>query len=496
MIFYRYDVSGNIQTGISVPCNLRGYTGHLYDDKASLVYMNARWYNPNIGRFMTEDTYRGNISNPQSLNQYAYALNNPVNYVDPTGHFAVYTKSMILAMSRSEVDSEISSMSDIWFEDYDIFLETGEHTEKQNIAHQNAELMRELRPYTYYLDTTNTKYGDWNKAIKDDNGSRIIYTYERTVKITEIYKNDYNTKEIIGTGVEKYDVTVTAKEIAQENQEAIESIVGSAELEWNTIEEEKELKWYQKIWYGAGDVVKGIGDSVANNELQAHAIQLDQLRSTVGKNDEKYSSGMSQGLQSFESNIIVPNVTYDGCYNVGKKVGDVISFGLGLAETGWGVIKTGASAVVGFGGSIAKLTGREAIAEPAISISVSGLASGALSIHGGLGVVSASWDNLTSGSEGTRHLDNLSPNDLNKMGLNELEDALPDGWTYSSNGPNGNDFVHIKDGNGNYRVRIDPADKVTNYRHMHLYDEAGNSLDINGNIVPYDSPNAHIPYNK
>ncbi|QSX07315.1 hypothetical protein JYG23_04570 [Sedimentibacter sp. zth1] len=110
---------------------------------------------------------------------------------------------------------------------------------------------------------------------------------------------------------------------------------------------------------------------------------------------------MSQGLQSFESNIIVPNVTYDGCYNVGKKVGDVISFGLGLAETGWGVIKTGASAVVGFGGSIAKLTGREAIAEPAISISVSGLVSGALSIHGGLGVVSASWDNLTSGSEGT-----------------------------------------------------------------------------------------------
>ncbi|WP_242631631.1 RHS repeat-associated core domain-containing protein [Sedimentibacter sp. zth1] len=180
---YRYDVFGNIQTGITSPYNLRGYTGHLYDGKASLVYMNARWYNPNVGRFMTEDTYRGDISNPQSLNQYAYALNNPVNYVDPTGHLAVYTESKILAMSRSEVDSEISSMSKIWFEDEDEFLETGKYTEKQNIAHQNAELMRKLRPKTYYLADTHTEYGDWNKAIKDDNGSRIIYTYERTIKL-------------------------------------------------------------------------------------------------------------------------------------------------------------------------------------------------------------------------------------------------------------------------------------------------------------------------
>ncbi|QSX06701.1 hypothetical protein JYG23_04405 [Sedimentibacter sp. zth1] len=85
--------------------------------------------------------------------------------------------------------------------------------------------------------------------------------------------------------------------------------------------------------YGTDAVVKEIGGSVLNNELEVHANKLDLLRSTVGKNDEKYSSGMSQGLQSFESNIIAPNVTYDGCYNVGKKVGDVISLGLGAAET-------------------------------------------------------------------------------------------------------------------------------------------------------------------
>jgi len=42
-------------------------------------------------------------------------------------------------------------------------------------------------------------------------------------------------------------------------------------------------------------------------------------------------------------------------------------------------------------------------------------------------------------------------------------------------------------------MRIDPPDKVTNYPHKHLYDINGNSLDVNGNIVPSKSPDAHIP---
>ncbi|WP_252216775.1 hypothetical protein [Clostridium sp. VAP41] len=66
-----------------------------------------------------------------------------------------------------------------------------------------------------------------------------------------------------------------------------------------------------------------------------------------------------------------------------------------------------------------------------------------------------------------------------------------EGWTYSGS-PDGR-FVHIKDGNGNYRVRIDPSDKVTEYPHMHVLDGEGNALDVNGNIVPSNSPDAHIP---
>ena len=49
------------------------------DPDTGLHYSNARWYDPELGRFITEDPIK------DGLNWYAYCGNNPVNYVDPTG---------------------------------------------------------------------------------------------------------------------------------------------------------------------------------------------------------------------------------------------------------------------------------------------------------------------------------------------------------------------------------------------------------------------------
>lgn len=68
-------------------------------------------------------------------------------------------------------------------------------------------------------------------------------------------------------------------------------------------------------------------------------------------------------------------------------------------------------------------------------------------------------------------------------------DNLPKGWTATEN----NGHIHIRDEKGRIRVRIDPPDKNTPYPHRHHYDESGNSLDTDGNIVEPDSPEAHIP---
>ena len=54
-------------------------------DENGLYYMRARYYNPEIRRFINQDIVTGSIENSQSLNRYAYYQGNPVNYFDPFG---------------------------------------------------------------------------------------------------------------------------------------------------------------------------------------------------------------------------------------------------------------------------------------------------------------------------------------------------------------------------------------------------------------------------
>jgi RHS repeat-associated protein len=61
------------------------YTGQLYDAATGLYYFNARFYDPSTGRFLTVDPLGGVQADPQSLNGYAYARDNPLAIVDPSG---------------------------------------------------------------------------------------------------------------------------------------------------------------------------------------------------------------------------------------------------------------------------------------------------------------------------------------------------------------------------------------------------------------------------
>ncbi|MFT3946516.1 MAG: RHS repeat-associated core domain-containing protein [Agriterribacter sp.] len=62
----------------------RGYTGHEHLT-VGLVHMNGRLYDPALHRFLMPDNYVQDPSNTQNFNRYAYVLNNPLGYVDPSG---------------------------------------------------------------------------------------------------------------------------------------------------------------------------------------------------------------------------------------------------------------------------------------------------------------------------------------------------------------------------------------------------------------------------
>jgi len=62
------------------------FTGQEYDDELGFYNYKARLYDPVIGRFITPDSIVPRPDDPQSLNRYTYARNNPLYYNDPTGH--------------------------------------------------------------------------------------------------------------------------------------------------------------------------------------------------------------------------------------------------------------------------------------------------------------------------------------------------------------------------------------------------------------------------
>nr|WP_082651867.1 RHS repeat-associated core domain-containing protein [Gorillibacterium timonense] len=85
-ICYSYDIWGNPIKETESVNNLFRYSGEYWDKTTSLQYLRARWYDPDMGRFLNEDTYDGDINNPTSLNLYTYVGSNPLTLVDPSGH--------------------------------------------------------------------------------------------------------------------------------------------------------------------------------------------------------------------------------------------------------------------------------------------------------------------------------------------------------------------------------------------------------------------------
>ena len=92
---YRYDPFGKILNLSSLTSigklNPFRYRGYYYDTESNLYYLNSRYYNPEIGRFINADDidYLGADSSPLSYNLFAYCLNNPVNRFDVNGNWSM-----------------------------------------------------------------------------------------------------------------------------------------------------------------------------------------------------------------------------------------------------------------------------------------------------------------------------------------------------------------------------------------------------------------------
>ena len=99
MVSYIYDAWGNIFSvtgtmaatlGVDNPFRYRGY---FYDEETKFYYLQSRYYDPNVCRFINADEFNilyNAVGNVLGANVFIYCMNNPVMHVDYSGHYVVY----------------------------------------------------------------------------------------------------------------------------------------------------------------------------------------------------------------------------------------------------------------------------------------------------------------------------------------------------------------------------------------------------------------------
>ncbi len=106
----QYEAYGMTVAGSDTPTI--GFTGHVNDVDTGLTYTQQRYYDPVVGRFLSEDPVLTDANSGGSLNGYAYANNNPYKYVDPDGKNAVGWVVILLKNGGERIGRVLASKAD------------------------------------------------------------------------------------------------------------------------------------------------------------------------------------------------------------------------------------------------------------------------------------------------------------------------------------------------------------------------------------------------
>ena len=115
------------------------YCAEYFDKETGTYYLRARYYNPSLGRFITEDSYAGKINDPLSLNRYTYCYNNPIMWIDPTGHSGEYSLSIYSDKNNGHSFVCITNNSDKDFTVGEITLKPGMSTTMGTYGNRSSE---------------------------------------------------------------------------------------------------------------------------------------------------------------------------------------------------------------------------------------------------------------------------------------------------------------------------------------------------------------------
>ena len=104
VVNYTYDAWGKLKSMTGSKASTVGkynpirYRGYVYDTETQLYYLNTRYYNPDMGRFINADSYASTGDELVGRNMFAYCGNNPIMYSDETGHMPEWIGDILLGL--------------------------------------------------------------------------------------------------------------------------------------------------------------------------------------------------------------------------------------------------------------------------------------------------------------------------------------------------------------------------------------------------------------
>ena len=177
---FEYDTYGNLvsRTGTSAVIFLYNGRDGVVTDSNGLIYMRARYYSPELRRFINADIIAGEISNAVTLNRYAYANGNPVSNIDPFGLSAERGQETSVNQSNTSIIEDLARLlignpvnnwftKNGWFED--LFRLAGFVRTKDSqgtyVYHATMDCLQRFGGYNSFYDLIFDYATSMNNAI-------------------------------------------------------------------------------------------------------------------------------------------------------------------------------------------------------------------------------------------------------------------------------------------------------------------------------------------
>ena len=178
---YEYDSFGNEIKPDSKDDNPFRYCGEYYDKETKEIYLRARYYQPDKGRFLTRDTYTGEEDEPLSLHLYTYCGNDGVNMIDPTGHWGLTDGRYVHQDITKEALLNLNYMYILKNKQYELLLEGSIYPDFLNEEPEEQ--------INFGGESSNTRVSSYYKKYKN--------TKNKVKKIKKKYKINMKNKNML-----------------------------------------------------------------------------------------------------------------------------------------------------------------------------------------------------------------------------------------------------------------------------------------------------------